>query len=179
MNFLFLSIRLVRQSYEGHGKPQRDEQTSLVWPYRARLHRTRSGKCDRRTGVEMHRRSDCNDSSNPVCAACRPTCFAALLLFLIGRRLISIDCQQPQHSLELPMKLTPNFPHRTLARAIVCALVALVPLAARSQDAPKRDAHGIAVANMDPSVKPGDDFYRYANGDWIKRTEIPPDRGRI
>jgi endothelin-converting enzyme/putative endopeptidase len=40
-------------------------------------------------------------------------------------------------------------------------------------------AHGIAVANMDRSVKPGDDFYEYANGDWIKRTEIPLDRGRI
>jgi endothelin-converting enzyme/putative endopeptidase len=32
---------------------------------------------------------------------------------------------------------------------------------------------------MDPSVKPGDDFYRYANGNWIKRTEIPSDRSRI
>ena len=32
---------------------------------------------------------------------------------------------------------------------------------------------------MDPSVKPGDDFYEYANGGWIKRTEIPPDRSRI
>jgi endothelin-converting enzyme/putative endopeptidase len=39
--------------------------------------------------------------------------------------------------------------------------------------------HGIAVANMDASVAPGDDFYRYANGGWIARTEIPPDRGRI
>jgi endothelin-converting enzyme/putative endopeptidase len=32
---------------------------------------------------------------------------------------------------------------------------------------------------MDPSVKPGDNFYGYANGGWIKRTQIPPDRGRI
>ncbi len=32
---------------------------------------------------------------------------------------------------------------------------------------------------MDRAVKPGDDFYQYANGDWIKRTEIPPDRSRI
>jgi endothelin-converting enzyme/putative endopeptidase len=39
--------------------------------------------------------------------------------------------------------------------------------------------HGIAVANMDLSVKPGDDFYRYANGAWIDRTEIPPDRPAI
>jgi predicted metalloendopeptidase len=32
---------------------------------------------------------------------------------------------------------------------------------------------------MDRSVKPGDDFYRYANGDWLKRAEIPPDRRYI
>jgi endothelin-converting enzyme/putative endopeptidase len=32
---------------------------------------------------------------------------------------------------------------------------------------------------MDASVKPGDDFNQYANGGWIKRTEIPPDRGRV
>jgi len=32
--------------------------------------------------------------------------------------------------------------------------------------------------NMDRSVKPGDDFFRYANGAWIKRTEIPPEYSR-
>jgi endothelin-converting enzyme/putative endopeptidase len=47
------------------------------------------------------------------------------------------------------------------------------------QDAPAQEAHGIAVANMDPSVKPGDDFYAYANSSWIKRTEIPPDRAGV
>ena len=36
--------------------------------------------------------------------------------------------------------------------------------------------HGIAVANIDRSVQPGDDFYHYANGEWIKKTVIPPDR---
>jgi len=36
--------------------------------------------------------------------------------------------------------------------------------------------HGISVDNIDRAVKPGDDFYHYANGAWIKRTEIPPDR---
>ncbi len=38
------------------------------------------------------------------------------------------------------------------------------------------DTHGIAVANMDRSVKPGDDFYEYANGEWLRHTEIPADR---
>ncbi len=31
---------------------------------------------------------------------------------------------------------------------------------------------------MDPTVKPQDDFYRYANGKWLKNTEIPPDKSR-
>jgi endothelin-converting enzyme/putative endopeptidase len=58
-------------------------------------------------------------------------------------------------------------------------LLALAPLAAHSQDASAQETHGIVVANMDRSVKPGDDFYQYANGDWLKRTEIPPDRRYI
>jgi len=76
------------------------------------------------------------------------------------------------------MRFTLNSPHR-LACATVCTFLVLGAVAARAQDADKQDTHGIAVANMDPSVKPGDDFYEYANGNWIKRTEIPPDRGRI
>jgi putative endopeptidase len=31
----------------------------------------------------------------------------------------------------------------------------------------------ILAANMDKSVKPGDDFFMYANGGWVKRTPIP------
>jgi putative endopeptidase len=63
--------------------------------------------------------------------------------------------------------------------AVVLAFGTFWVVSARAQEAKPSDAHGIAVANIDRSVKPGDDFYQYANGDWIKRTEIPPDRGRI
>jgi putative endopeptidase len=76
------------------------------------------------------------------------------------------------------MRPTSCFPYRIFARA-VCALLALAALTAQSQDASKPDTHGIAIENMDPSVKPGDNFYEYADGGWIKRTEIPPDRSRI
>src|SRR6202011_538695 len=37
------------------------------------------------------------------------------------------------------------------------------------------NAKPIDSSNMDPSVKPADDFFMYANGGWIKRTEIPPE----
>jgi putative endopeptidase len=35
---------------------------------------------------------------------------------------------------------------------------------------------GFNLTGMDPSTKPGDDFFRYANGAWYDRTRIAPDR---
>ena len=75
------------------------------------------------------------------------------------------------------MKLTLGF--RKFAVTCVGACVLAVAMTAYAQDAPAQEAHGIAVANMDRSVKPGDDFYEYANSEWIKRTEIPPDRAGV
>ncbi len=37
---------------------------------------------------------------------------------------------------------------------------------------------GIRLENFDRSVSPGDDFFRYVNGEWLKRTEIPSDQAR-
>jgi putative endopeptidase len=50
-----------------------------------------------------------------------------------------------------------------------------------SQESPQAQAetNGIQVANVDRSVKPGDDFFHYANGEWLKRTEIPNDRASV
>ncbi|NLP58885.1 M13 family metallopeptidase [Lutibacter sp. B1] len=35
---------------------------------------------------------------------------------------------------------------------------------------------GIIVENMDTTVSPTDDFFRYVNGSWLDKTEIPADR---
>lgn len=35
---------------------------------------------------------------------------------------------------------------------------------------------GVLLANMDTLVKPGDNFSKYVNGAWVKRTEIPADK---
>ena len=40
------------------------------------------------------------------------------------------------------------------------------------------NAKPIDPSNFDTSVKPSDDFFLYANGGWIKRTEIPPEFSR-
>jgi len=76
----------------------------------------------------------------------------------------------------LPMRLTLRF---LPPNAAAYALLVLTPLTAHAQDPPTPETHGIVVANMDRSVKPGDDFYHYANGDWIKRTELPPGRSMV
>ncbi len=74
-----------------------------------------------------------------------------------------------------------NLSKSLLGIALTCAAFvafSLPFLMVHAQETPK-ETHGIAVANMDASVKPGDNFYLYANGDWIKRTEIPADRAAI
>ncbi len=42
--------------------------------------------------------------------------------------------------------------------------------------APKKTNTAIDVNNMDLSVKPGDDFFRYVNGNYLKTLEIPDDK---
>jgi predicted metalloendopeptidase len=39
-------------------------------------------------------------------------------------------------------------------------------------------APSVDTAGMDTSVKPGDDFFEFTNGAWLKSTEIPPDQSR-
>jgi len=48
-------------------------------------------------------------------------------------------------------------------------------LAARA-DGPAVRRSGVDRSGFDTSVRPQDDFFRYVNGGWIARTEIPPDR---
>ena len=48
-----------------------------------------------------------------------------------------------------------------------------------SQQAATGDQLGIDPSWMDKSVVPGDDFFSYADGAWVKNTPIPADRSRI
>jgi len=41
---------------------------------------------------------------------------------------------------------------------------------------PAKEAHGIHIDNMDKTVKPSQDFFRYVNGAWLDKTDIPSDR---
>ena len=53
---------------------------------------------------------------------------------------------------------------------LLCALGGLL---AAATPAP---GHGIDLAVMDKKVSPGDDFFAYANGTWLKATPIPDDK---
>ncbi|MBV9420730.1 MAG: M13 family metallopeptidase [Alphaproteobacteria bacterium] len=59
---------------------------------------------------------------------------------------------------------------RRLALAVPFACAAALAMAAPAVE------HGVQRANMDPSVRPGDDFNQYANGAWMKTAVIPPDQ---
>lgn len=67
-----------------------------------------------------------------------------------------------------------------LVRFCSCALLLLGMYCLLSaQEASHSDSHGVIVGDIDHSVKPGDNFFEYANGEWLKRTEIPPDRAGV
>ena len=51
---------------------------------------------------------------------------------------------------------------------------AAAPATPQAQIAP----WGLDLGARDPGVKPGDDFYRYADGHWLDGNHIPPDRSR-
>lgn len=53
------------------------------------------------------------------------------------------------------------------------------PAAAAPRPMPEYGTFGFDAAGMDPSVKAGDDFFDYANGGWVRKTEIPADRSSL
>ena len=63
---------------------------------------------------------------------------------------------------------------------LAAALASLAPAAsaapASSLTAPSHGAWGFDLAGRDTAVRPGDDFFAYANGSYIQKTEIPADR---
>ena len=61
--------------------------------------------------------------------------------------------------------------------AVACALAILVSGAGAADHAkPQYGAWGFDIAGADKATKPGDDFFRYANGAWLDKTEIPADK---
>jgi predicted metalloendopeptidase len=76
-----------------------------------------------------------------------------------------------------------NFPISKIltpfAALLLVAACSDKPETLSSNDGPSSKAlsqiSGIDLSGMDTSVRPQDDFYRYANGKWLETTEIPDD----
>ena len=67
-----------------------------------------------------------------------------------------------------------NFSY-TVCLALAC-LSAGSTTKAQESNKPQYGDWGIDLTAMDPNVKPGNDFNRYASGAWLARTQIPPDQ---
>jgi putative endopeptidase len=59
---------------------------------------------------------------------------------------------------------------------LAVSLLALAVSTAAAAAKPQYGDFGFDTVGMDKSVGPGDDFFSYANGTWVKTTEIPADR---
>jgi putative endopeptidase len=82
--------------------------------------------------------------------------------------------------------------HRSYTRAarfaavlLACSAFQVAPAAAQQQSAGAAAAEpkvvhfgswGVDISTRDTSVKPGDDFQRYASGKWMDANDIPPDK---
>src|SRR6185437_565192 len=97
-----------------------------------------------------------------------------ILAIIVGIARTPIFQRQQQ---ELPQgdACVPSF--RSSIALAACFLIAPALLPAKTPL--PAVAHGIRVRNMDPDVKPGNNFFQYANGAWIARTKIPADRASI
>ncbi|HEU5041469.1 MAG TPA: M13 family metallopeptidase, partial [Gemmatimonadales bacterium] len=60
---------------------------------------------------------------------------------------------------------------------LLAALVVCRPGSIASAQASDRP-HSDLERGTDPSIQPGDDFFAYANGSWLRATEIPADKDR-
>lgn len=63
-------------------------------------------------------------------------------------------------------------------KTLLVSVFAVVTLAGCKNTKEAEETHGINLEYMDKSVTPGDDFFRYVNGAWYDKTEIPDDRTR-
>src|SRR5690348_14214791 len=74
------------------------------------------------------------------------------------------------------MKVQRN--HWLLGVGGILALIGAGLLSAAEKSTHSKLKSGIDRANFDESVKPGDDFFHYVNGNWIRHNPIPAEYSR-
>src|SRR5690606_19528327 len=63
-------------------------------------------------------------------------------------------------------------------KTLLVSVLAVITLAGCKNTKETEETHGINLEYMDKSVTTGADFFRYVNGAWYDKTEIPDDRTR-
>ncbi|OYY67604.1 M13 family metallopeptidase [Sphingomonas sp. 28-63-12] len=66
-----------------------------------------------------------------------------------------------------------------LSAATAVLALAVPALSKDAPSAPRYGAFGVDLTAKDTAVKPGDDFWTFANGNWAARTEIPADKAAV
>ncbi|HEY1196618.1 M13 family metallopeptidase [Flavobacterium sp.] len=65
---------------------------------------------------------------------------------------------------------------KKLSKPMFCVVCAMFSLTAAEAQNEKPKEPGINISYMDPKVSASQDFFRYVNGTWLDKTEIPSDR---
>ena len=60
--------------------------------------------------------------------------------------------------------------------SLALSVASAAPLAPHRADTPLYPPSGLDMSAIDFSIRPGGDFFQYANGAWLARTIIPPDK---
>jgi predicted metalloendopeptidase len=63
-----------------------------------------------------------------------------------------------------------------MRKILYAAMLAGTATVAIAAGAPVFGPWGLSLDYIDAGVKPGDDFFRYANGGWLKTATVPADR---
>ncbi|GGG93091.1 endothelin-converting protein [Polaribacter pacificus] len=67
---------------------------------------------------------------------------------------------------------------KSIKKIVLFSTVSAMAMFVSCKDEPAAKTPGIEVANMDTSTSPKEDFFRYVNGQWLDKTEIPADKTR-
>jgi len=71
-----------------------------------------------------------------------------------------------------------TFFYKSFCTLLTGALIVTLITSCGNKKTQQKVVKPIESANLDTKVKPGDDFYQYANGGWIKNNPIPADKSR-
>src|SRR6266568_1765409 len=133
-----------------------------------------------RSGIE-NRQTDCNRRRcAPFFRAEQRDCIAASARLQSRTVVARAKDRHFLHRLPIGQEWSFLVPSLMIKSTLLVVACIFCVLSLHAQSAPKieKNPPPLDPKDMDTSVKPQDDFFIYANGGWIKSTEIPPEYSR-